>query len=335
MLKAMQLSIQYLRAVAALMVLTFHCFHSISFMRAAGADLNWLKSGVDLFFVVSGYVMVHSTRGKDCGPADFMWRRICRIVPLYWLATAIMAFTSYPGETLFKIGSLFFLPVTHPATGYIEPLVQPGWTLVYEMSFYALFAMTMLAKERSRFWIMAGTLSAIVATGTLASASNIATFYSNSIILEFALGMAIARFGLRLHLVAIPLGIVFLVLGDGMALPRLIQFGLPAAMIVSGALSLEGKLPHIKPLSLLGDASYSIYLFHIMLLAFWLKIWTLLAIDRMWFVPLALLFAGGMGTIMHLVVEKPINNWTQKWLSQRRQAGGQASSLPSLSATAP
>jgi exopolysaccharide production protein ExoZ len=308
----MQYSIQYLRAVAATMVVVFHCFFSVSFMRPDIGYFSWLRSGVDIFFIVSGYVMVTSTMGRSVDVATFALRRINRIVPLYWLATTIMAFSVLPGEYLYKIGSMLFLPVTHPGSGLIEPIVQPGWTLNYEMFFYALFAMTLTMRERWRFPAMSAILTMLVFVGTMMDATGVASFYSGSIILEFAFGMAIARFGLVAHWLFIPVGLAVLACFHETAAPRALTMGVPAAFIVAGFLSLEHRLPRWQSLRLVGDASYAVYLFHIMALAMFVPVWLSLELSRLWFVPAATIAILATGTAIHIYAEKPLLSFTAR-----------------------
>ncbi len=129
-------SIQTLRALAALSVLFYH---ESSTKFTVGAV------GVDIFFVISGFIM--GTIGYRETPLDFMMKRIIRIVPLYWLVTAAVCLVSLiPGvfhqfscDLPSLLQSLFFIPYVNQA-GHIEPLMVPGWTLNYEMFFYAVFA---------------------------------------------------------------------------------------------------------------------------------------------------------------------------------------------------
>ncbi len=292
------------------MVVIFHCYWSVPFMRPSIDGLGWLWSGVDIFFVISGYVMVSSTTGRDVSPLQFFRRRLERIVPVYWLATIIMI-GAISGEWLFKIASFFFIPVTHPMSGLIEPIVQPGWTLNYEMFFYALFALTLLLRENARIWVMGAILGGSVLAGTLGQAEGVAGFYSRSIILEFLLGMAIAKYRLTTHWILIPIGFVALPLLCPIAGPRVLMQGLPAAAIVSGMLSLEGRLPRWKWLHLVGDASYSIYLFHVIVLAVAAEFWLGAGHVQSWFLPFALMAVIFCGITIHLALERPIIRYFQ------------------------
>lgn len=300
-----RISIQYLRAVAAIMVVIFHCYQSVPFMRPNLEGLGWLRSGVDIFFVISGYVMVVSTQGRELSPSQFLGRRIQRIVPIYWIATGAMIVAGLAADWVQAVTSLFFIPHLHPVEGWYQPLVLPGWTLNYEMFFYALFALSLILREQFRLATMAVALGGLAVAGALFSPSGIAGFYSDPVIVEFLLGMAIARFRPKAHWLLLPLGFVALILFDGHG-HRLFTYGIAAAAIVAGALSLEQKLPHWHLPALLGDASYSIYIFHFMLIGAFVKIWQIDGVDNAWFAPLALLFVLPIGLLIHLALEKPL-----------------------------
>ena len=172
------LPIQGLRAVAAAAVVIGHfqgytappgMHYWLPYNEMAGA-------GVDLFFVISGFVMVYSSTpffGPTDGPASFLSRRIIRIVPLYWFCTTIYVVIAtaapsfdiqYSGEFLAK--SYFFIPVARPS-GDINPVVGQGWTLNYEMLFYVIFAPALLASRFRAVSMVSLVLVTIVAAGAL------------------------------------------------------------------------------------------------------------------------------------------------------------------------
>lgn len=184
------LGIQYLRALAAVAVV---CFHA-----ASKENLNFLigEAGVDVFFVISGFLMVAITT-NETNPLKFVKNRIKRILPVYWIVTTVMLlgviFGLFPNARLdlwHVIASYLFLPAASPATGDIWPLLVPGWTLNYEMAFYALFAIALLiSNERNRVALLISALIAIAVVGLVFSPQAVATrFYSNQIVLEFAAG---------------------------------------------------------------------------------------------------------------------------------------------------
>ena len=122
-------SIQWLRAAAALAVLAFHLSLHLEQTWALGA------AGVDVFFVVSGFIMWTVT-AREQSPAAFMMNRIVRIAPLYWTATSVMVFGAlaglFPSVVLTAghvAGSLLFVPHVSPSNGQVWPLLVQGWTL--------------------------------------------------------------------------------------------------------------------------------------------------------------------------------------------------------------
>jgi exopolysaccharide production protein ExoZ len=170
------LLLQGLRAAAALSVTVHHMLHEPygSIAIAWLSNLPW-QSGVDVFFVISGFVIVHSSArlfGAAGASRVFLWRRLARIVPLYWVVT--MAFLvvdvmfphglNSPSPGLLQIlASYAFIP--WPAeNGLIQPVYSLGWTLNYEMMFYAVFAL-FLQLSRVRAVVAAAVVlgSAVIA----------------------------------------------------------------------------------------------------------------------------------------------------------------------------
>ncbi|RYG23519.1 MAG: acyltransferase, partial [Burkholderiales bacterium] len=137
-------SVQYLRAAAALLVVVAHAF---SYQMGLGNPLvvEAGEVGVTLFFAISGFIMVHVTGPGSFSAGDFLVRRIVRIVPLYWLFTALAASLAVLAPALFKttvftwphfIQSLLFIAHEAPNRGGTSPLLSLGWTLNYEAFFY-------------------------------------------------------------------------------------------------------------------------------------------------------------------------------------------------------
>lgn len=192
------LPIQYLRGVAALMVVWHHAAGMVPWM----ADLfrpRWGALGVDVFFVLSGFIMVVATHRRPVTPWTFMRQRIVRVVPLYWLLTLVLvaAALALPGQfrsvvvdPAHVLKSLLFIPHDAPgAPGELAPVLVPGWTLNYEMFFYACFALT-LGRLRWLVVLFAGlaTIGWLLQPATAA-----ARFYTSALLLEFVAGALLAR----------------------------------------------------------------------------------------------------------------------------------------------
>jgi exopolysaccharide production protein ExoZ len=270
------LSIQYLRCIAAMMVVWQHAAGQV-----AAVDSQFGANGVDLFFVISGFVMVATTAGQAIRPAAFMKRRLLRVVPLYWALTLAMVWVALvvPGtfsslvveaDTLFK--SLLFIPhfsATFP--GQALPLLAPGWTLNYEMYFYAVFALTLMLPEFGRVPALVAYFGACVALGWVFGPFETAPAqtYTSPVLLEFVAGALIGRAWVsgRLH-VRTPWSAAALVVGFAslLVVDKGVE-GVGASLILVGALNKTWAGWRHDLLRKLGDASYSIYLTHLFTLA--------------------------------------------------------------------
>jgi exopolysaccharide production protein ExoZ len=276
--------LQVLRAVAAIMVLCTHSgFYAAE--RLAPGYRYWSHgaTGVDIFFVLSGFVMIHSSRSlftKPGGWAIFAERRVVRIVPLYWIATTLKLAFMLGGaaEVLhaqagpWQIFATYFFFPAHNADLEYRPLLGVGWTLNFEMFFYLLFTLC-LALRANVYWVLG-----ILFTG-LAVASHWQVFsgppymfYTDAIVLDFLYGMLIARL-LRERDKPLPplLTTVLMVAGFTLLTSPIVMhtqliLGLAAALILWAVIELEPFLSLIPKWALfLGDASYAIYLFHSMI----------------------------------------------------------------------
>lgn len=271
-------SIQYLRAAAALAVVVYHA------AERAGGHFGVGAAGVDVFFVISGFIMAIVGARPGQGPITFLQRRVERIVPLYWLVTLGIAVLAVVAPALFPrmvvtaphlLQSLFFVPHIAPG-GEAAPLLVPGWTLNYEAFFYLVFAASLLAPERLRIWLLSAALVGLVMAGlAFPQESVIWRTYTSPLLIEFLLGVWLGwawKRGLGLGrvggLIMMVLGLVGFAVVSTMGIDvepvRLFAWGVPAFLIVAGAASLEQSvvIPKWRWLGLLGDASYSIYLVH-------------------------------------------------------------------------
>lgn len=280
----MVVGVQYLRAAAAILVVFVHLQEQL---QRAGHEIPlalYGSVGVDIFFVISGFVMWHTSQDHH-RTLDFYYRRIIRIVPLYWALTSVVVAMLVFAPSLVRSGKLdwahiaasyFFIPTAHPvATDAMFPALVPGWTLNYEMFFYLLFGLALLLPRATRLGALTvafGLLAAgyfVVPRGMTAAA-----FYTDPIILEFLLGIflgALCGKGAKL-----PGWAAALLIAAGTALilyrfdaHRFVRDGIGAAMIVYGAVLFEmGRTVRRRPtLMLLGDASYSLYLSHALILS--------------------------------------------------------------------
>jgi exopolysaccharide production protein ExoZ len=280
------LSIQALRAVAALLVVLYHAFELWGLrVDPAAPGVKWTNgaSGVDIFFAISGFVMVVSSQRLVDRPGAwliFLRHRVIRIVPLYWLLTTlkILGVVLLPTIVLrtsvdfYSVAaSYLFLPVVDTA-GNFRPVLPVGWTLTYEFLFYLFFAAA-LALRIDVLRIVAPGLGLVAAVGLLRGENwPDWTILFSTIVLEFLFGVVLAKWTLRGFRLA-PAVAMLLVLGGFaaiLAMPmgpenlRVLSWGMPAFAIVAGAVSLEPLVAPALPrwILALGDASYSIYLSH-------------------------------------------------------------------------
>lgn len=309
------LSIQYLRGLAALMVVSLHLFTGGLFPETWAT--SWLRGGVDIFFVISGFIMVKSTENKDCSPQYFYLKRIIRIVPIYWVAT-IVTMQSVTWTGWHSVASFLFIPVLHPENGGFFPVLEPGWTLNYEMFFYLVFGASLLLPSGRRLFVTGILLTMLVTVGFIFPMSGAGEFYANTIVLEFILGMIIAKIGKPLPVLFVPFGFALMPILFTLTDMRFLALGVPAMLIVWGLASVEEKMPKLPILSLIGDASYSIYLFHLLALGSFAQIWNQYWAMSFMFFPASLAAAIGIGIFAHLLIEKPITAYLNERLRSAR-----------------
>jgi exopolysaccharide production protein ExoZ len=288
------------------------------------------NSAVDIFFLISGFVMVVTTTRKAMSPAEFFRLRVVRVIPLYWLATiamiAIAVIASAASGRAFRdtytpsmiVKSLLFIPygAIEGVPGGVWPILQQGWTLNYEMFFYALFALSLAAPRRLGLPALVMTLALLVVLGGLYGpfVSPLASVYTNPLLLEFLLGMILARRWLRdgLH-DWFPLSVALIVLGlygIGSQHRGFVTMG-SAFFIFAGCLHPKMCAIQSRPLMELGNASYSIYLVHQFVLEalawLWLRAYPLATwASSVTFMALALALCAAAGLLGYWFIEKPL-----------------------------
>ena len=261
-------NLQGLRALAALGVVAFH----FGLMPATAIPFGVGASGVDIFFVLSGFIIAHSSARSS---RHFLAHRLIRVLPAYWIATLIAAlFTlqnmDLAGASDWLVQSLFYLP--HPAGR--PPLIFVAWTLVYELAFYLLYWVAL------RFGTRTAPAACLAFLLTLALVHPQGMPGPWPLLLEFAMGIGIYLGVERYRLAELVPGWSGLLLSavglvllprmsgfspdDYQSLVRVLCWGVPAAMIVFGLVIAEhgGLAIRSKLVLLLGAASYAIYLLH-------------------------------------------------------------------------
>ena len=341
-------TLQLLRFLAATLVMIGHFQHEIviaspQLARAYGfIPLDW-GLGVDIFFVISGFVMfflAHENFGKPGASGHFMRRRLIRIVPLYWffttvtLAIAVATSGSTGGDPLYLpnvIASYLFLP--GPRCGeYCFPVYTLGWTLNYEMLFYVLVAVGLKFPRSTGLTVVIVSIAALMLARIVTPPSmTMIHFWGLSIVAEFLLGMAICHLFLSGMTLGRQWAIMALAAGFALAILfyqieayavtwRLITGGIPAALIVGGTVLSWRSLPASGLTRFLvggGDASYALYLSHPFVAKAGAAVFARLGL---WDVaPWLYLVAGIFGAIIvafiiHHYFELPVTRWfAAKW----------------------
>lgn len=285
------LPIQYLRGIAAMMVVWFHAAEQLPRVKTLIPN-TFGNSGVDLFFVISGFIMVITTTGSAISPVEFMRRRIIRVAPLYWLLTLAMVGAALAAPALFRtlivtpttlVESLLFVPhFSNSFPTMAWPLLVPGWTLNFEMFFYLVFALSLALPGRWRVIGLAGVFAALVSAGLLFGPFDAAAarVYTSLIMLEFVAGAALAKWWLQhrteppraISAIAIVLGFALLLARDSAPLGTGTQMT-GAVLIVFGALNAAFAGTRLPLLRALGDSSYSLYLTHLFTLGALRAVW--------------------------------------------------------------
>jgi len=336
------ISIQILRGIAAMMVVFVHLSES-SFAQAAGITSGFSlgHAGVDVFFVISGFVMFVSTDGRDMAPGTFWKARAIRIIPLYYLATLLFlggtaVFEGLPPEfSAWEVVKTFaFIPFNNSLNGQPVPILGVGWTLNYEVLFYVVFGLTLLLRDwYARIGVMFAVFTLLCAGRFIFSPDDAFWMRTTSpITMEFMAGILCGVWATRRDHVCRPvIGGAAIIAGFTLAaivairfpsLPRTIGFGVPAVMIVGGFVMIEDICRNrlLGGMHFLGDASYSIYLTHGMAI----RAATYLFVPGSLFAGMdfALLAVGApaCGVLCYMVIEKPMTAKLKSIFSARSRS---------------
>lgn len=345
--------IQALRAIAALLVVSTHVETAFR-ENAELAGTPWVSQfgglsgfggvGVDIFFIISGFIMVYvgvPYFRRENSIKDFLMRRILRIYPIYWLVTLLLiGFASVKttlglmsGQSLtesldfdlqwYRLLGAFTLFPTYNELGNIQPVVGVGWTLSFEVFFYFVFALAIFLGFRWAALVVASVFAFLVFAPLPLGTSPLGLFLTDPILLEFPAGMLIGYavvLGLRppkwLLVTSIMLALAGYLVGIIFNFDysyRYLYRGLPSALLVFGLIFWEIRFGFKVPplLVKLGDASYSIYLIHTIVIGY-LVIPVVRAIPLLQRVQVdilgvfAFVLATVVGVLLYEKVERPL-----------------------------
>lgn len=326
------LSIQIMRGIACILVVLFHI--SVKGSQYGNGALQGFSigcAGVDMFFIISGYIMCISTVDRHLNFYQFSLLRIKRIIPLYWLTTtaALVIYFYNPavintsgGETSIW-ASYFLIP---NGKKYLNAI---GWTLSYEFFFYIIFAFFINKGTYKAIWGSSITLLILVVVGLLFNYDGLLfQFSTHMVYIEFVFGMGlfylIDRKVIRLNptygIALIILGSLLLALELFFKMPvqhkwRGVTWGIPMLLVFLGLLSLEEFIQRgasvVRTLFLeIGNSSYSLYLIHPFILsgtARCLK-WLNMTSNPYLFTVILLIISVVMGHLVYLYIEKPLTS---------------------------
>lgn len=318
-------NLQALRAIAALLVVLVHMKDAE--LKLGGATLlgDWTAFGVvgvDLFFVLSGFVMVFTTETKTGGTSDslrFFYSRVTRVYPIWWLTlSALIVFWMIKPELVYSGNYTdpnfvkdYLLIISDQA-----PLLAVGWTLIHEMYFYVVFTLILFLPYGPRFrlyCILVWAALVIFGSAILSPQEpNLIGLALNPLTLEFIIGALVAyvwrftegRYGWS----TLAIGLIWIVMsccvyvvapidenvsivGHADEAIRVLLFGPACGLIVYGAVAIESRksLSASNPLVAIGDWSYSLYLTHMLTLNAGAFLMRPFASDRIYDNPLILM----------------------------------------------
>ena len=355
------LTLQVARGTAANLVVLAHLFAVEGKYTHGGVLPSFTYygvAGVDLFFVLSGFIMV-AVAGRGVGPWEFLWRRAARVYPTYWLVTlVVLAVTvvapemanSSINEPISIWRSFLLVPARTP------PLLAVGWTLVHEIYFYLVFAILLALRIPVRFGLIAWGLVLLTVTMTMpneTAASPVLSLMTNPLTAEFMMGSIVGLLWARrrtpgavivgvIGVAAFAFSLVYLAPALSLSTSahldtwRVLIFGIPSALVLYALAAAEHRteppLPQ-KWFVAIGDWSYATYLVHVLVIS---------AIGRVLvlFVPaggigaslvlvsVGIVIANVAGAVIHILFERPTLNWLHQLGSSARlpqvRAGGQA-----------
>jgi len=338
-------NLQGLRGVAVLLVVFMHMLHietKYALFDYVVPELILIGAfGVDLFFLISGFVMISVTRSAFQSKKaihKFLYHRVTRIYPLYWFYSIIILcvyliqpslVNSSQGNQVNILASFLLLPQN------LLPLVNVGWTLIYEMYFYFVFAVLLFLPKN---YLLPGLIGwgGVILIGNINLSGSDNSFigtYFNPLTLEFIGGCMMGKLyfsrSIKGNANAVALmALVIWVVGyyffqeiSGNETPsgwmRVLVFGFPAALALYAALLYEKNHGAVMPswICKVGDASYSVYLSHVLVLSVVGRFWSLFAVEGYWdnilMLLIMLIAVLSYGQVSYQYIERAMLNKTR------------------------
>ena len=285
-------SLQILRAFAAWLVVFHHymqSYYNFETESLVGTILSYRGNfGVDLFFVLSGFIMFLVTQNKTSTAPSFFIKRVFRVVPAYWFYTSVLivlitffptsfAFTDYNGESL--LYSYLFIPSLNPSGIGLYPTLTVGWTLIFEIVFYTILTVSILLSKKYFIFIcifLIGVSPELYPKGNLYSPI-LGSFQIWQFLFGFFIGLYLQSSLYKKINALVPPTIqallflfISIVLLSGKLGYGLTHKTIAASLIVMAFILLETKISYSGSITKLllksGDYSYSIYLSHILII---------------------------------------------------------------------
>jgi len=347
-------SLQGLRGLAVLGVVLFH-MTSVE-AKFSGGDillpprfLDFFQLGVDLFFIISGFVMVIVSRGRFQSSVEtqrFLFNRVSRIYPTYWLYffLTLAVYLLQPGMVNSSHGSSNLLMSFALLPNDKVLLVMVAWSLVFELWFYLLFSGFLFFQERRLPVLLAVWAAIIIVFNTLANWED----YSSALkimlhpyALEFIVGVALARFFYSPHSARVPTAVVWsallvaLLAGipligyyrlfDAQGMPRMFSVAAVFGTLVLAMVLLERRKLIAMPTFMVavGDMSYTLYLSHLLVLGVIGRVWQMLGNwpdsywDNAFFAVLMMGAVVCYGWVGYRFFEKPVLDWANEFCKRR------------------
>ncbi len=358
-------TLQVARGFAANLVLFSHLFTVEAKYTGGGVLPPWSlygMAGVDVFFVLSGFIMV-AIAGVSIRPAEFLWRRIVRIYPAYWLVSLVVLAVTFVAPQIVNSSvkapiSLWRSFLLFPAP--TVPLLDVGWTLVHEMYFYIAFAILLAVRLPTLVGLLAWA-TAIIAVALIApdqvAASPILHVITSPMTAEFMMGAVIGLLWRNKHTAGaaiasiigtatLALSIAYvapsvsLVTSEQLDLWRVPIFGIPSALIIYGLVGMESRYAALRPWRLLvsiGDGSYAIYLTHVLVISAIGRIIAFLVPSggitaSVVLIAIGWIAANAVGVLFYLLFERPTLKWLQQvslpYFRPIRSAGTETAAIP-------